>query len=640
MMNRFIFRLAILVLALFSYSVSVEAQDLELKKLKTLSIEELMDVQVTSVSKRKERIAETASAIQVITSEDIRNSGATNVPEALRLATNLQVAQVNASQWAISARGFNNVLANKLLVLINGRVVYTPMYAGVFWDVQNVMLEDVERIEVISGPGGTLWGANAVNGVINIITKNSRDTQGLYAEATVGTEITMGNVRYGGMISDKLSYRVYGMGFKRDNTVFTDSADVDAGDDWQMLQGGVRFDWTPSAKDDVSLSSNFFEGRPDPDGDKPVLASGGNAVARWSHTLSEKSGFQIQAFYDRTWRDFRNGFAEELSTYDIEAQHRFSLGQRHEIIYGGGIRMMDHNVRNLELFAFEPGQKSLYLYNIFVQDEVTLVKEKLRLTLGIKAEHNAYTKYQYQPNARITWLPAKTQTLWAAISRAVRNPARIDREFYLYLAPGLPFIAGGNFQSEEVIAYELGWRTQPNKNLSIALSTFYNEYDNLRTVEPGPPPFGIPVTFGNGVRGNTYGAELSFTQQFTSRWRLRGGYTFLKKDLSVKSTSADQNNGSAESNDPAHQFLIQSTIKPSEKITIGTVLRYVSELPAPQVNEYFGLDLQVTVRVHKMIELNVTGQNLLQDHHTEFIPSSPAAKDIERSFYGKIICRF
>jgi iron complex outermembrane recepter protein len=637
--RRLIFRLTIFLLTLCACLVSAAAQDLELEKLKTLSIEELMDVEVTSVSKRKERISETASAIQVITSDDIRNSGATNVPEALRLATNLQVAQVNASQWAISARGFNNVLANKLLVMIDGRVVYTPMYAGVFWDVQNLLLEDIDRIEVISGPGGTLWGANAVNGVINIITKNTRDTQGLYAEAAIGTELkAMASIRYGGTISDNLSVRVFGTGFKRDDTIFPDS--ISTGDDWQMLLGGVRFDWSPSEKDEVALLSNLYEGRPDSNGNDPIIASGGNALIRWSHTFSEKSNFQLQAFYDRTWRDFRNDLAEELTTYDIEAQHRFSLGQRHEIIYGAGIRRMDHNVNNHEFYSFEPAQKLLYLSNIFLQDEVTLVEEKLRFAAGIKIEHNVYTDYQYQPNARITWLPVKTQTLWAAVSRAVRNPSRLDREFFIYLAPDFPVIVGNNFLSEEVIAYELGWKTQPGKNISISLSTFFNQYDNIRSVEPGPPPSGFPYRLGNGVKGDTYGAEVSFIQQVTSAWRLRGGYTFLKKELSVKSTSNDQNNASAESNDPSHHFLIQSTLQASEKILIGTVLRYVSELPSPRVKEYFGLDIQFTFKVNKMIQLNLTGQNLLQDHHTEFIPSSGIAKGIERSFYGKVICKF
>jgi len=630
----------LLFVYVFCFSVLIaKAQDVNIKKLKSLSMEELMNVEVTSVSKRKEKIIETASAIQVITSEDIRQSGVTSVAEALRLVPNLQVAQVNSSQWAISARGFNNVLANKLLVLIDGRVVYTPMYAGVFWDVQNLVLEDIDRIEVISGPGGTLWGANAVNGVINIITKSAHDTQGLYAEAALGTEVRgMGSLRYGGKVTDKLSYRVYGTAFRRGNTIFKDS--TESLDDWQMAQGGLRLDWDASESDLVTVQSNHYDGRPDPDGGHPVIARGSNVLGRWQRTFSEKSGLQVQVYYDRTWRDFRNGFAEKLSTYDVEGQHRIKLGRVQEVIYGAGVRVMDHDVKNLELFAFRPAQKTLSLFNVFVQDDIVLVKEKLKMTIGIKIEHNTYTHYQYQPNARLTWMAKSNQTIWAAVSRAVRNPSRIDREFYLDLAPGFPFITGSNFQSEEVTAYEIGWHTKIGKNLSVNVASFYNVYDNIRSVEPGPPPFGIPVTFGNGVHGDTYGAELSFTYQATEWWGLRGGYTLIKKDLSLKSGSADMNNASAESNDPTHQALIQSTMHVFKKGNIGTIFRYTGELPKPYVSEYIGLDVRLSWNMTKIIELSVVGQNLLQSHHTEFIPSSPKPKDIERSIYGKVICRF
>jgi iron complex outermembrane receptor protein len=608
--------------------------------LKRLSLEELMNVEVTSVSKRPEKLKAAGSAIQVITQEDIRQSGATCVPEALRLAPNLQVAQVNSNQWAISARGFNNVLANKLLVLIDGRVVYTPMYAGVFWDVQNLVLEDIDRIEVISGPGGTLWGANAVNGVINIITKNSKATQGLFAEAAVGTELRgLGSLRYGGRLSKNLSYRVYGTAFKRGSTIFHPDS-VETKDEWTIAQGGVRVDWQATENDAVSFQTNLYDDRPNPDGNNPIVARGSNALARWAHTPSDKSNFQLQVYYDHTWRDFRNGFTEKLSTYDVEGQQRFRLGQRHEVIYGLGFRYMDHNVNNLGLFAFLPARKSLYLFNVFLQDEIALVQEKLRLTLGIKIEHNSYTDFQYQPNMRLNWTPTPTQTVWGAISRAVRNPARIDREFFLYTPSQVPIIVGGDFQSEEVLAYELGWRIQPKEALSVSLATFYNVYDNIRSVEPGPPPIGLPYTLGNGVKGNTYGAELSAAYQLTDWWRLRGGYTFFKKNLKVKENSSDANQGSAESNDPSHQVLIQSSMRLPGRIELGTVLRYIGELPKPKVSEYVGLDIRLAWKLDRRIELNLVGQNLVKSSHTEFIPSSRKAKDIERGFYAKVVCRF
>jgi iron complex outermembrane receptor protein len=608
--------------------------------LKRLSLEELMNVEVTSVSKRPEKLKAAASAIQVITQEDIRQSGATSVPEALRLAPNLQVAQVNSSQWAISARGFNNVLANKLLVLIDGRVVYTPMYAGVFWDVQNLVLEDIDRIEVISGPGGTLWGANAVNGVINIITKKAKDTQGLFAEAAVGTELRgLGSLRYGGKLAKNLSYRVYGTTYKRGSTIFHPDS-VETKDDWAVAQGGVRLDWDATEQDVVSFQTNRYDDRPNPDGNHPIVARGSNALARWAHATSDKSNLQLQVYYDHTWRDFRNGLTEKLSTYDVEGQQRFRLGQRHEIIYGLGFRYMDHDVKNVELFAFLPARKSLYLFNMFLQDEIALVPEKLRLTLGLKVEHNSYTDFQYQPNARLNWTPTPMQTVWTAVSRAVRNPARLDREFFLYGAPQVPVIAGGNFQSEEVLAYELGWRIQPQESLSVSLATFYNVYDNIRSVEPGPPPINLPYTIGNGVKGDTYGAELSATYQLNGWWRLRGGYTFLKKNLKVKEDSKDVNQASAESNDPSHQVLIQSMMKLPGRIELGTVLRYVGELPSPKVSQYVGLDIRLAWKLANRIELNLVGQNLVKSSHTEFIPSSKIAKDIERSVYAKVVCRF
>ncbi len=609
--------------------------------LKKLSLKQLMNIEVTSVSKHAEKLEEVASAVQVITQEDIRNSGAKTLPEVLRLAANLQVAQVNSSQWAISARGFDNVLANKLLVLIDGRTVYTPLYAGVYWDVQNVLLEEVDRIEVISGPGGTLWGANAVNGVINIITKSSKDTKGLLVEGAAGSNLPgLGSIRYGGNLGNKVSYRVYGTGSKLGSTLDTNGRKVK--DEWPMLQGGFRLDWDASEKDKVSLQSNIYHGKPNPDGDNtPVSARGDNILVRWNHAISVKSDFQFQAYYDHTFRNFNNGFTEDLKTYDADWQNRYQLGRRNELTYGADFRFMDHRVTNLQLFAFLPGHKTLYLYSAFLQDKITLIKDKLHLTVGSKLEHNSYTGFEYQPNGRLFWTPKENQTIWAAVSRAVRTPSRIDRDFNLFLTPAITFISGNdNFVSEKMIAYEFGWRTQPIKTISLSLSSFYNVYDDIRSAEPGPPPYGIPVTFGNGVKGNSYGAELAVTSQVTNWWQLKGGYTFLKKDLSVKPGSKDSNKGSAESDDPENQLLIQSRITIPGSIELGTVIRYVDKLPMPSVPSYLGLDARIGWKVNKALELSIMGDNLLYSHHREFIPSSPSPREIERSIYGKFTCSF
>jgi iron complex outermembrane recepter protein len=634
-----VFYLFMLSYKIFAQDPTLNSPSASIAELKKLDMGELMDIEVTSVSKKTENLNETASAIQVITNEDIRRSGATNLAEALRLATNLQVAQVNSSEWAISARGFNNVLANKLLVMIDGRVVYTPLYAGVFWDVQNVILEDIDRIEVISGPGGALWGANAVNGVINIKTKNAKEAQGLLADAAVGSELRgYGSLRYGGKISEDVFFKVYGMAFKKDNTINVDESSVN--DAWTMAQGGFEVDWNATEKDAVTLQSNLYDDRPNPDGTEAIVARGQNVIGRWTHARSENSNYQLQVYYDKTWRDFRNGFTEKLKTYDVDWQHRFSLGTRHEIVWGVGYRLMDHKVENTELLRFEPSHKHLHLYNIFVQDQIAVIEDRLQFTIGSKFEHNSFTGLQVQPNGRFALSMFENQTLWIAVSQAYRTPARIDQDFMLLASPENELlVASDDFQSEKVLAYELGWRFQSKSKFNISLATFYNVYDRLRSVEPGPPPMTYPVTIGNGVEGETYGIELSGTYQLLEWWRVRGGYTFMKKELSIKSTSKDLNEGRAESNDPEQQFLIQSTMNLPGNIEFGFVIRHVGELPSPRVADYWGLDSKISWMPTEAIEVSFVGQNLLDDRHVEFARSS-AARSIERGVYGKVTCRF
>ncbi len=340
--------------------------------LKQLSFEELMSLEVTTVSRQAEKLSEAASAIQVITGEDIRRSGATSIAEALRLAPNLQVAQVNSSQWAISARGFNNVLANKLLVLIDGRTVYTPFYAGVFWDVQDVLLEDVERIEVVSGPGSTLWGANAVNGVINIITKAAHETQGAYVTAGAGGELDgLAGLRYGGKLKSGAAWRVYGKTTHRDDTLGHADGEP-ANDDWELTQGGMRVDWSSQSNDSYTLQADLYDGESNPDGNANVKTDGGSVMGRWKRVLTAGSDLQVQVYFDHATRDFGNGFAEALSTWDFDAQHSLLLAERHQVIWGVGVRLMRHAVDNLPLFGFTPEDKTLHLYSAFVQDEIEL----------------------------------------------------------------------------------------------------------------------------------------------------------------------------------------------------------------------------------------------------------------------------
>jgi iron complex outermembrane recepter protein len=606
---------------------------------KKLSLEELMNLEVTSVSRKSERLAQAASAVQVVTGEDIRRSGATSLPEALRLAPNLQVAQVNANQWAISARGFNNVLANKLLVMIDGRTVYTPLYSGVFWDVQNVLLEDVDRIEVVSGPGGAVWGANAVNGVINVVTKSADDTQGLLVEGAAGTELRgYGALRYGGRLNPELAFRVYGMGFKKGSTANLDGTSTE--DDWNMEQAGFRIDWIPRSDNRVTLQGDLYDGEPDQSGGNPQAASGGNALGRVRHVFNDDADCQVQCYYDQTWRDFGGGLKEYLQTYDVDWQHRFRFAEFNEAMWGLGYRRMDDQVQNPALLAFTPPHATMDLFSAFVQDEVTIVKDRLRLTAGSKFERNDYTGFETQPSGRLAWSPTSELLFWGAVSRAVRTPSRLERDFSASIAPGVPVIARNeDFATEKLHAYELGWRIQPEQDVSCAVSTFYNDYYDLRSAEPGPPPTGIPITLGNGIDGHTYGVEVSFDSRMIHGWHLRGGYTFLRKHLWITSGSQDLNDASAESDDPEHQVVLQSTIDLPRAIQFDTVVRYVSTLEVKDVPYYVGLDVRLAWAPVVGLELSVVGQNLLDESHAEFQPSSAAPREIERGVYGKVAWR-
>lgn len=606
-------------------------------RLKSMSMEELMNVEVYSVSRQLEKLSQTASAIQVITNEEIRLSGATSLPEALRLASNIHVAQANSSQWAISSRGFNSVLANKLLVMIDGRTVYTPMYAGVFWDIQNVLLEDVDRIEIISGPGGSIWGANAVNGVINIITKNSDETQGVYFSRAMGDYLkSYDALRYGGKIGDKFSYRIYGNAIQRDNTVLLDT--TDAHDDWSFAQGGIRMDWKPGENDLITLQSDYYEGKPNPDGNiDPVRTSGGNILARWSHTVSERSDFQVQLYYDETYRDFGNDFSEHLMTFDLDLQNRIAIGGRNELIWGLGARHMDQQMENIEIlgteiYGFFPAQRNMQVFSAFVQDEISIIKDRLDLTLGTKVEHNSFTGFEFQPSGQLSWASGENHIVWASVSRAVRMPSRIDGELELFLAPEVPLITrNDDFVSEELLAYELGWRLQIQKALTLSISAFYNEYDNIRSVHESTPLF-----FANGLGGEAYGAEFLTNYQIFSWWRMKVGYTFFRKHLDVEEGHRDPE----EFHDPEEQVLIQTYLSLPGNIEFATFFRYVSPLSNSEVPHYHGLDVRIGWKINEVFELSVVGQNLLNENHIEFIPPSPSSRRIERNFHGRITCRF
>src|SRR5947207_8365738 len=485
-------------------------------ELKKLSLEQLLDIEVTSVSRRPEKLSETASAIQVITQEDIRRSGATSLPEALRLAPNLQVAQVNSHDWAISARGFNNTLANKLLVMIDGRAIYTPLYAGVFWDVQDVMLEDIDRIEVVSGPGGTLWGANAVNGVINIITRSAHDTLGTLASADAGTEERGVALRHGRSLGEDASARLYAKGFRYDHSVTADGNAV--ADAWDLKQAGFRADWGKNGSG-ITLLGNAYDGKSQGSGFPDRTVSGANLLARWSRELGDGAGLQAQVYFDRNHRKQPGLFTLDIDTIDVDLQHHFSWGGKHEIVWGGGARTNRDHTTGGSILAFVPAADTLTLVHVFAQDTVSL-SEHVKFTFGSKFERNSYTGLEVQPSARLAWKLDEHGLLWSALSRAVRTPSRVDRalvtpSFNLpppysgKLVTGPPF-----FESEKLTAFELGYRAQPTPQSSFSFSAFYNDYDRLRSLEPAP---GGGFLIGNGIAGHASGIEAWGSVQASER---------------------------------------------------------------------------------------------------------------------------
>jgi len=606
--------------------------------LKKLTLEQLMNLEVTSVSKRPEKLSQAASAIQVITQDDIRRSGATNLPEALRLASNLEVAQVDSRQWAISARGFNNTTANKLLVLIDGRSVYTELYSGVFWDVQLVPLWDVERIEVISGPGATLWGANAVNGVINIITKRAEDAQGLYVAGGGGTELAgFGGARYGGTVDSSIHYRIYGTAFSRNQT---DSADGQRStDDWHMGQGGFRLDWDQSNATQLSLQGDLYNTQSAQPNASDLTANGSNLTASGSHVFSPTSDARVQLYYDHTYRDIPGALTDDLDTYDIDFQHHFLLGRRHDVVWGVGYRLVKDTVGNGAALAFLPARVQLQWFSGFAQDEVALIPDRLHLTLGTKVDHNDYTGVEVQPSGRVSWTPSRGGVLWGAVSRAVREPSRIDRDLFSPAQPPYLLEGGPSFVSEDLLAYELGYRAEVHQTVSVSVSTFHNSYDNIRSEAMANPPTPLPIVITNGLQGTSYGVELTADYRVTDAWRLRAGYTEMRVHLEPKPGSTDTTGEGGEAADPDRWLSLRSSLNLPAHLKLDADGRYVGGIADEQVPAYAELDLRLAWQPTARLEMSIVGQNLLHPEHVEF-GTLPSRNEIPRSVYGRVEWQF
>jgi iron complex outermembrane recepter protein len=605
------------------------------KELTGLSLEELANIEITSVSKRPEPLSTAAASIYVITREDIHRSGANTIPEMLRLAPNLQVARVDASQYAITARGFNSTTANKLLVLIDGRSVYTPLYSGVFWDIQDVLPEDIERIEVLSGPGGTLWGANAVNGVINIITRDSHDTTGTLASAGIGNKKRDIALRYGGRAGEDATFRITAKNMEQRNTVAeSGSSNEDA---WRRRNVGFRFDWGRGS-DSLMTEGSAYDGTLDQPIFDDKTVSGYHLLGRWNRRLDQDSSLQVQSYFDQTRRNYPGTFGEVLDTADIEVQQRVAIAKRHDLVWGGGYRFSRDDVTNSAALAFLPPRRDLTLANVFAQDSIAL-NDRLQLTLGAKFEHNNYTGLEFQPNARLAWKLRDNALLWSAVSRSVRTPARIDREFFL---PGqAPFlIAGGpDFVSEKLTTYEVGYRMQPVSYASFSMSVFYNDYKDLRSVEPVAGS-GAPFVLANKMLGSSYGIEMWGSYRVSDTWRLSAGYNYLKQDLRLAPDSRDTAFGvAAAGNDPRYQLSLRSSMNLTPKLAFDTTLRKVASLPNPSVPGYTQLDMRLGWQVRKGLEISLSGFDLLGHRHPEFGPPLTRS-ELGRRIYLKTLWTF
>ncbi|MGH9395870.1 MAG: TonB-dependent receptor plug domain-containing protein [Terriglobia bacterium] len=628
---------------------------------------------MTSASKKKEKLSRVAAAIYVITQDDIRRSGATNIPDLLRMVPGLDVAQINANTWAISSRGFNSEFADKMLVLIDGRTVYDPLFSGVFWNVQDLPLEDIDRIEVIRGPGATVWGANAVNGVINIITKSSKETHGGLLSSGWGTEEgPFATIQYGGTLGKKGSYRAYGKYFERNS--FVNPSGQHSADGWNLTRGGFRSDWDLSHRDALMFEGSGYGGGA---GDlwrgvtslspfnfgafNDVLDLNGQALlGLWKHTLRGGSQTQLQMYFERVQMQ-NTSIALRRDTFDLEFQHNIAVGARNDVVWGFGYRRNALVTAGGMRIAFSPADTDTNLYNAFVQDEIEVVHNRVWLTLGSKLEHNDFTGFEVEPSAKLLWQPTPRNTVWAAVSRATRTPSPADDNSRVNFAgfpgpgglPTLVYALGNpNFISEDLLAYEVGYRGQASKKISLDVATYYNVYDNLRSSLPGqpylatnsfPPYLTIPLNIVNNLYGRTYGVEASLNLEITKRWSIHPGYASFDGALHQVVLPAGISPIFAGIGDnPRHQLQLRSGVDLPHRFEFDTNVYYVDRLVGQSVGAYTRLDTQLTWHAGESLDLSVAGQNLLNPRHLEFNGPEDIIlpTEIPRSVYGKITWRF
>jgi iron complex outermembrane receptor protein len=632
-------RLLPALLALAGTAGPVCAQSVPSADLAELSLEQLSNIEVTSVSKRAESIADAPSAIHVITASDIRRSGAASLPEVLRLAPNLQVARVDARNYAVTARGFNNPFENKLLVLIDGRIVYSPLFSGVYWDAQDVVLEDIERIEVISGPGATLWGANAVNGVINIITASAGVTQGTLATTTLGGGQHTSTARYGGKLGEAGYFRTYA------KHVSVESSETAAGvqtlTGFERDQAGFRADLGNSAKN-LSIQGDAYHGNLSQRGTRDIWIGGHNLSSRLNYTLDNGSLLSVLVYWDQTRRDQPGAFIERLDTFHLQAQHAVRTGA-HSIVWGGSYRQAQDRVTNGPAFAFLPGRLNMHWGDLFVQDEITL-RDDLRFTAGLKFENNNYTGTESLPTLRLAWKPEQGTLLWSSLARTVRAPSRIDRDFYSPSAPkvvnGVPqyvFAGGPDFQSETANVLELGYRGQFGATLSGSVTAFASDYAHLRTLEPNRN--GPGSVFLNRANGHTHGIELWGAWQPVANWRLNAGLVAQRVGTALEAGSKDATGTTGLATaDPEHYASLRSSWDLAPGHEFDVMLRWMGRLPSPAVPAYTAVDLRYGWTIGRHLELSLIGRNLLDPKHAEY-GSAPGRSEYERALTLRLVWR-
>jgi iron complex outermembrane receptor protein len=640
--------------------------------LRDLSLEELSRIEVTSPSKEPRPAFQSPVAVYVITGDQIRRSGATSIPEVLRQAPGVEVARIDGNKWSIAIRGFGSRLSRSVLVLMDGRTVYTTFFAGTYWEVQDTVMEDIERIEIIRGPGGTIWGPNAVNGVINIITKNARDTHGTLVSVGSGNEEQgFVNFRYGAGNGKNLHYRIYGKGFTRSPEVHADGKNFD---DWRSEQTGFRLDWsrpdlgTPE-RDSLTIQGDLYKEEAGErveatsytqpykrtiDGNAQL--SGGNIMARWKRVLKSGGNIQLQTYYDRTNRHEPN-FGELRDTFDIDYLQQAPVGTRQRVSWGAGVRLSVGNaLQVVSGLTFDPPKRTDQIYTAFLQDEITLVENRLALILGTKLLRTNYTGVLPEPSARLLWTPDTKQTVWAAFTHAVRTPSRVEEDFNLsgYIGStdtGTPFFARFNannhFASEQLNGYEVGYRRLLGKGLYLGVASFLNHYHDLLSEEitggvypestPAPAHLLLPAQFRNGLLGYSVGGEVSPEWRPTEFWSLRGSYSYLNIDLKMAPRAADVGTiPGIEGASPQHQVGIQSAFDLPKRFTLDLAFRYISALRNPAVPSYSTGDVRLAWRARPSLEISVVGQNLLQPSHPEFAGDPGPLVGIRRSVYGKL----